>query len=246
MGTTSDNAANPDPMQAIERLIEILREDLELRAQSVAQLNDLIDKRNELLAGQQGERTEQVRADLRQELDVERQRNKRAKWYTGILGVFAVLVGAVLFYLVYMMAVDMNRMEDYMYNMGHAVGDERVKRRDHKATGTSYMAAMAEDMAQMRQDIRAMNGHMAAMRDDIGVMRIAMIDMDDTMSDMGNDMSAMSNDMHTMSGDMRTMNGTMGRMQFDTLLMRQGVGTMSNDMGAMGVPFRAMNSVAPW
>jgi hypothetical protein len=35
-------------------------------------------------------------------------------------------------------------------------------------------------------------------------------------------------------------------MQYDTLLMRQGVGSMASDTGQMGVPFRAMNSMMPW
>jgi methyl-accepting chemotaxis protein len=171
---------------------------------------------------------------MQKDFDMEKNRHKRAKWYTGVLGVFAVLIGAVLFYMVFMMTRDMNRMEAYMYNMGHADGDEITKSVNgkYKQAGTSYMMSMADDMQTMRSD-------MGLMRQDMGQMRNSMSSMDGNMDTMAGDMGSMSN-------DMTVMNGTMGRMQHDTLWMRQGVGSMASDTNQMGTPFRWMNSMTPW
>jgi hypothetical protein len=242
MTNTTDNTAgpNPDPMQTVERLVAALKEDLSIRAQQLERLNDLLDRRNALAAEHNAERAQKLKDELQQQMDVERERNKRAKWYTGILGVFAVLMGGVLFLLVVMMALDMNRMEAYMYNMGHADQDGKVAADDkRKSAGPSYMFSMARDMSQMRNDMASMNAQMTAMRDDIGQMRVAIIDMDGTMGGMGVDMGRMST-------DMTAMNASMGRMQYDVLLMRQGVGNMATDTGAMSVPFRAMDQFVPF
>lgn len=242
MANTEDTTAGrgPDPMQVLQDLVATLRQDLEMRSQQLDKLNELIDRRNTLIAQANDEHAARVRKDLEQQMDVERERNKRAKWYTGILGVFAVLMGIVLFVLVVMMAFDMNRMEAYMYNMGHADRDGKVAAKDErKSAGPSYMFSMAEDMNQMRADIGSMNAQMTGMRGDIGQMRVAIIDMDGTMAAMGADMG-------TMSTDMTNMNASMGRMQYDVLLMRQGVGNMATDTGAMSVPFRAMDQFIPF
>jgi len=242
MADTTDTTNEPssDPMEVVERLVATLKADLDLRAQQLERLNDLIDRRNTLLAEQNTEEAVKVKEDLEQQMDMERERTKRAKWYTGILGFFAVLMGIVLFTLVVMMAFDMNRMEAYMYNMGHADPDGEVAAKDkRKSGGPSYMFTMARDMNQMRADMASMNVQMTGMRGDMGQMRGAIIDMDGTMSSMGNDINRMST-------DMATMNGTMGRMQYDTLLMRQGVGDMATDTGNMSVPFRAMDHFIPF
>ena len=226
-------------LHAIERLVDVLRQDIDLRVQALERMNELIERRNELISDASKDHAERVRNDLQDRLEVEHHRNKRAKWYTGILGLFAVMIGAVLFYMVYSMASDMNHMEDYMYNMGHAEGDVRERRRDVKIAGPSYMFTMADDIQGMRADIGSMSSQMTAMRGDMDEMRVAIVRMDGSIG-------SLSGDIAQMSTDMTTMNGTMGRMQFDTLLMRQGVGSMSNDTRSMGTPFRAMESMFPW
>jgi hypothetical protein len=238
MAEQNGNGAS-ESLAAIERLVDVLRQDIDLRMQALERMNELIERRNELIAAQTTDHAERVRAEMGDRLQVEQHRNTRAKWYTGILGVFAVMIGAVLFYMVFEMASDMNHMEDYMYNMGHAEGDERERRRDFKVDGPSYMFTMAEDIRAMRTDIGTMSGEMTAMRGDMGEMRVAIIAMDGSIG-------TLSGDIGQMSTDITTMNGTMGRMQFDTLLMRQGVGSMSNDTRSMGAPFRVMDSMFPW
>ncbi|TVQ86111.1 MAG: hypothetical protein EA400_13705 [Chromatiaceae bacterium] len=223
----------PDPMQTVEELLQVLREDVALRNQSMVAISDQLDTRNKLMQQRVARHTASVSRSMQRRLAAEQQTNKRARWYTGVLAVFAVLIGAVLFYMVFEMARDMNRMEDYMFNMGHAPSDERPARRhERKVAGPSFMHAMARDMQSMHEQ-------MTQMRSDIGAMRVAIIQMDGTIGAMGGDIGSMSR-------DMGTMNATMGRMQYDTLLLRQGVGSMSSDTRAMGVPFRVMDSFMPW
>ncbi|KXX64246.1 hypothetical protein [Marichromatium gracile] len=207
----ADQIEGDSPQHGIEALIQALREDTAQRARLGEQLE-------RLLAASGPERQLTDIHGLEQRLHIEERRHTRAKWYTGVLGLFAVLIGAVLFYLVFMMARDMNRMEDYMYNMGHATDDARTRPFEFKTQGESYMATMAGDMGAMRTS-------MEAMREDMGQMRVSIVGMSD---------------------DMSQMNTTMGRLQYDVLLMRQGVGGMASDTRAMGVPFRVMDSMVPW
>jgi hypothetical protein len=220
MMTDSTTGENRDPNAVLEDLIRVLHEDVKSRTQLFEQLGQLVGSNTSLLQAHTDHSS-----DLERRFNIEQKRSSRAKWYTGVLGVFAVLIGAVLFYMVFMMVRDMNRMEDYMYNMGHAAGDERKKPFEFKQRGTSFMMSMAEDM-------QAMRGDMTKMRH--------------SMSNMNGNMGSMAGDMGSMSNDMTTMNGTMGRMQYDTLWMRQGVGSMSSDTNQMGTPFRWMNAMTPW
>lgn len=222
-----------DPMQTIAELLQVLREDVALRTQTMQSISDQLDARNQLMQQRIARHTASVSRSMQRRLEAEHETNRRARWYTGVLAVFAVLIGAVLFYMVFEMARDMGRMEDYMFNMGHAPGDERPARRhERKVAGPSFMYAMAQDMQSMHEQ-------MAQMRADMGLMRVAILQMDGTMGTMGGDIGSMSR-------DMGTMNATMGRMQYDTLMLRQGVGSMSSDTRAMGVPFRVMDSFMPW
>ncbi len=231
--TTQTSPDSPDPMAVVQKLVDTLERDLDQRMDALNRMSDFIDRRNQLLEKQTAEEAARVKYDLQQQMDVERQRNKRAKWYTGILGVFAVLMGVVLFTLVVMMALDMNRMEAYMYNMGHAADDRKAASKDtRKTAGQSFMFSMASNMDQMRTDMASMNAQMTAMRGDMGQMRVAIAEMNGSIGGMGNDMGAM-----TLS---------MGKMQYDVLLMRQGVGNMATDTGAMSVPFRAMDNFIPF
>lgn len=233
---TADNAAQTELAQAITALVEALKQDAEQRNQAMLQMNDYMDKRNARLHLRMAERT---RRETDQQIAVEQQRNKRANWYTLMLGLFAVLFGGVMFYMVLNMTRDMNRMEDYMYNMGHTADDTRIRGHERKIVGVSFMNSMADDMQTMGSDMATMSREITAMSADMRAMRVAMLNMDDSMGSMTGDIARMST-------EITTMNGTMGRMQFDTLLMRQGVGSMSNDTRAMGAPFRTMNSFIPW
>ncbi|MBK1707925.1 hypothetical protein [Marichromatium gracile] len=214
----ADQIEGDSAQHGIEALIQALRDDTAQRARLGEQLE-------RLLAASGPERQLTDIHGLEQRLHIEERRHTRAKWYTAVLGLFALLIGAVLFYLVFMMARDMNRMEDYMYNMGHATDDARTRPFEFKAQGESYMATMAGDMGAMRTSIEAM-------REDMGQMRLSI--------------DGMSTDITAMSRDMTQMNATIGRIQYDTLLMRQGVGGMASDTRAMGAPFRVMDSMAPW
>ena len=98
-----------------------------------------------------------LRQDLERELGAEHERTQRTKWVTAVFGLIAVIIGAVLFFWIYQMVEDMNRMEDYMYNMGHSQNDDRVAlATERKAVGVSYMLSMADNMQVMREDIGAM------------------------------------------------------------------------------------------
>lgn len=235
--TTADNQ---DPMQTIAELVRVLKEDLQLRTQTIQQMNELLERRNDMMQSRAETIGERNRVELEKKLQIEQQTMKRAKWYTGVLALFAIIMGVALFYMVYAMTRDMNRMEDYMYNMGHAASDQRrISKLERKVIGPSFMDAMATDMGTMRTDMATMSARMTAMSTDMGTMRGAISNMDGTIGTLGTDIGQMST-------DMTTMNGTMGRMQYDTLWMRQGVGNMSNDTRAMGAPFRAMDSFMPW
>ncbi len=237
MTATTVDGDGRDPSAALADLIRVLQQDAEQRAELVELVNRLLTADTGPRA-QGSEEGSQV-CNLRQQIERESNRNIRARWYAVVLGLFAVIIGIVLFYLVFTMARNMNRMEDYVYNMGHAPGDERKRALDLKDRGPSYMFTMAHDMSAMLDDMTQMRETIVSMGGDMRQMRISMIKMDDNIGGMAGNMS-------TMSQDMTVMNGTMGRMQYDTLLMRQGVGGMASDTNAMGAPFRAMNSVMPW
>jgi hypothetical protein len=239
MAQPSDNTT---ASAAADRLIEALRDDPALRAELLDRLRDALGFSGqpaaaggsaEAVAIAEAGKARRLAATLRKDMREQSRRHERAKWYTGIVGLFAVLVGAVLFAMVWMMTADMGRMEAYMYNMGHAAKDGRDAAKDkRKSDGQSFMLTMARDMASMNQQ-------MTAMRDDMGQMRGAMLQMDSSMT-------AMREDIGQMSTDMTTMNTSMGRMQYDVLLMRQGVGNMASDTGSMSVPFRAMDQFIPF
>jgi len=233
---TNDNPAQTELAQAISELVEALKQDAEQRSEAMLRMNDYMDKRNARLQLRMAERT---RRETEQQMAVEHQRNKRANWYTLMLGLFAVLFGGVMFYMVLNMTRDMNRMEDYMYNMGHATEDTRIRAHERKIAGVSFMNSMADDMQSMRTDMATMSREITAMTGDMQAMRVAMLTMDQSIGGMTGNIARMST-------EITTMNATMGRMQFDTLLMRQGVGSMSNDTRAMGAPFRVMDSFIPW
>lgn len=239
-----------DTRAVIDGLIEALRGDEALRDKTRERLVDAlgIDPRQSALAAgadAAAVSAESIKArrkalELRADLWKQRREQKRVKWYSFIAGGIAATVGAILFWMVWQMMGDMDRMEVYMYNMGHSPDDGAVAVADERKTrGQSFMLTMARDMNQMRDDMTSMNVQMIDMRGSMGVMRGSIVGMDKTMGNM-------SGDMGQMSKDINTMNASMARMQYDTLLMRQGVGNMATDTGAMSLPFRAMDNFIPF
>ena len=238
--TAGANPPTPDAGRLLAELIEAMRRDADLRTAQLQRLDALIELRGQSLAGDAARGDAAVRQDLERELGAEHERTQRTKWVTAVFGLIAVIIGAVLFFWIYQMVEDMNRMEDYMYNMGHSQNDDRAAlTTERKAVGVSYILAMADNMQVMREDIGAMRMAMAHMDGNIG-------DMVAAISRMSTDMGAMRVDVGAMSRDMTTMNATMGLLRHDTALLRMGVGSMSNDTRSMGAPFRVMDSVMPW
>ncbi|WP_058554290.1 hypothetical protein [Thiohalocapsa sp. ML1] len=225
---------NQTASAAADRLIEAVRDDPALRAELTDRLRDALGFGSQPAAAiTEAGKARRLAVTLRKDMREQTRRHKRAKWYTGIVGLFAVMIGGVLFAMVWMMMTDMDRMEAYMYNMGHAARDAKDADRDpRKFQGPSFMLSMARDM-------QSMNEQMTAMRGDMGQMRSAMLQMDSSMTTMREDIGRMST-------DMTTMNASMGRMQYDVLLMRHGVGNMASDTGSMSVPFRAMDQFIPF
>ena len=238
--TTGANPPPPDATRLLAELIEAMKRDADLRTAQLQRLDALIELRGQAVAGDAARGDAAVRQDLERELGAEHERTQRTKWVSAVFGLIAVIIGAVLFFWIYQMVEDMNRMEDYMYNMGHSQNDDRAAlETERKAVGVGYMLSMADNMQVMREDIGAMRVAIAHMDGNIGGMATA-------IGDMSADMGAMRVDVGTMSRDMTTMNATMGLLRHDTALLRMGVGSMSNDTRSMGAPFRAMDSVMPW
>jgi hypothetical protein len=237
---TGANPPPPDATRLLAELIEAMKRDADLRTAQLQRLDALIELRGQTIAGDAARGDAAVRQDLERELGAEHERTQRTKWVTAVFGLIAVIIGAVLFFWIFQMVEDMNRMEDYMYNMGHSQNDDRVAlETERKAVGVGYMHSMADNMQVMREDIGAMRQAMAHMDGNIGGMVT-------DIGRMSTDMGAMRIDVGTMSRDMTTMNATMGLLRHDTALLRLGVGSMSNDTRSMGAPFRAMDSVMPW
>ncbi|WP_295429856.1 hypothetical protein [uncultured Thiodictyon sp.] len=222
-----------DPLHLLNNLIIALTRETELHNRQLNRLDDLIAARVQGIKAEFQARPPDPPWDATDGLGAEVQRTRRAKWYTGVLALLVVVLAAVLLYLAVTMAHEMNRMEDYMYNMGHAGNDDRLIAQDErKVAGTSYLLAMTQQLQ--------------ALRDDIGAMRLAIGRMDGSIVGMSASMKTMSGNMGTMSRDLATMNYTMGLLRQDTAMMRVSVGGMSNDTRSMGAPFRFMNSFMPW
>lgn len=238
--TLPPSSNSSDPMDAVRALVEVLQRDLEQRTSQLERLNAMLESRNQMLLEQVQRRDDSLREEIAAQREMEHARTNRTAWYSGLAGLVAVIGGLILAYLVFRLAYDMNRMEDYMYNMGHSMNDDRpfyASERKHK--GPSYMFNMSSDMGGMRED-------MAAMRSAMTTMTGSMTAMSADMGQMRTDMAGMRGDIGTMSGDMSTMNTTMGLLRQDTANITWGVGSMSHDTRSMGAPFRMMDSFIPW
>ena len=231
-----------DSQHLLTDLITVLTHDAELHARLLNRFDDMIDARVQEIKAEFHSRTPtpDLHEDVVSELGAEVQRTRRAKWYTIVVALLVLVVGAVLSYLVVSMAHELDRMEDYMYNMGHSLNDDRLIAQDErKTTGTSYLLTMTD--------------HMQAMREDIGAMRLAITHMDGSMTSMSANTKAMTGSMGTMQVDMGAMSKNMTTMSYimdllrqDTAMMRVSVGGMSNDTRSMGAPFRFMSGFMPW
>ena len=207
-------------------LIIALTHEAEHHTRQLDRFDDLIAARVQGINAAFQARTADLREDVVSELGAEMQRTRRAKWYTTIFALLALVLSTVLSYLVIGIAQEMNRMEDYMYNMGHSVNDDRpIAQDERKTASTSYISAMAE--------------HMQAMRDEIGAMRHAITRMDGGIA-------SMSSNMKSMSKDMTAMSYTMGLLRQDTAMIGMSVGSMSKDTRSMGAPFRFMSGFMQW
>ena len=215
-----------DPPPLLTTLIITLTREAEVYARQSNRFDGLIDVGVPGIRAEFQARSPGLRGQVMRDWSVELQRTRRDRWYVGVFALAVVIIGAAMSYLVIGMAQEMNRMEDYMYNMGHSVNDDRpIAQDERKTASTSYISAMAE--------------HMQAMREEIGAMRHAITRMDGGIA-------SMSSNMKSMSKDMATMSYTMGLLRQDTAMIGMSVGSMSKDTRSMGAPFRFMSGFMPW
>lgn len=224
----------------VQELIGVLRDDVAARADQMSEMNALLEERNRLLQ----EQNEATRREMTERLSAQDKQGGRYRWYTGLLGVVAVVVGAWVMTIIVSITDDMDKMRLYMQNMGEERGPH---------ANPSYMQSMASNMSTMRGDMQAMRISMGDMDGSMGQMSGDMKAMKKSMGTMQGDITVMSSSMGNMSQDVAQMNGSMGsmtqsiqRMNYDTAVMRTGVANMSSDTNAMGQPFRAMDAVMPW
>lgn len=231
--TQTPSSNEKDSMQVVQDLVDVLKEDIQLRSVQLNHLNELIDSHNTLIKADMLAHSDKLRAEMAVGRDMEMARTNRVKWFSWLAGLVSVIGGLILAFLVIRMAYDMNRMEDYMYNMGHSANDDRrIFANERKNQSESYIGSMAANMQ--------------GMRDDMGAMRGAMARMDQSMGGMSRDIAQMGLDMTAMRTDIGTMNGTMHLLHLDTASLNHGVGSMSNDTRSMGAPFRMMDGFMPW
>jgi hypothetical protein len=222
-----------DPLHLLTSLIIALTREAELHTRQLSRFDDLIAARFAGIEAECQARALDLRGDLMGELGAELHRTRPAKRYTWVFAVLMIVASAILSYLVVGMAQEMNRMADYMYNMGHSLNDERpIGSDERKTAGASYVLAMAD--------------HMRAMREDIGAMRLAITHLDGSIAGMAMTMKTMSGNLEAMSKGMTTMNATIGQLRQDTSMMRASVGGMSNYTRAMDAPLGFMNAFLPW
>jgi len=201
---------------ALERLLDAVREDAQTRAQELARLNEQLEERNRLIEKRLG------------------RSGSAAKWFASLAMLLAVVVGAWMYLLVMNLGNDVNgmssqmtQMHGYMKNMaaGKPVAGE-----------ASYMSSMAHDIHRMTDDIAAMRVEMKRVSGDIGVMRTAMTDMRSDIGKMNGSMDGMGSDMKSMRDNIDGMAQSLGHMS-------RNVGRLSRDAQNLRNPFPGM---MPW
>lgn len=205
--------------KTLEKLVSLLQDDINTRTEQLMEMNRQLEARNRLL---------------------EQEITKKAtpyKWYSGIAGLAAIVVGIWVFSLIWHMVDDMNHMAVYMQNMGASEADTPVA--GSKKLEKSYMHAMSDDMQSMRKDMGAMNVAMTEMRQDMHAMQGDIGTMNTSMSTMNDAMVLMSHDMHTMNQNVGGMAQSVGGMNYN-------VSRMARDTDIMKEPFRVMDDFIPW
>jgi len=205
--------------EGLDRLVGILKKDLRTRNPQLIELNQQLDRRNDLF---------------------EQQLAKCAhtyKWYAGLAGTVAVIFGIWVFTKIVHTVDDMGNTSDrmsemqlYMKNMGEGSLHEGE---------SNYTESMAAIIQNMSGDIRSMNEVIDSMGGGMGAMRGSMEGMSDTMSIMRVAMDGVNGDVRHMTDDVSGMNHSVG-------YMNQSVGRMARDIDYMKEPFEAMDDFMPW
>ncbi len=161
-------------------------------------------------------------------------RNTWVKWGMLLAGLVALVVGVHMGGLIYGMSDNMDRMRQYMENMGD--GEK------------SYMGQMSTNMLAMRESMTNMEQSMETMSTDMGSMKVDMQQMSGDIQTMNVSMEKMQGDIAAvpeMQQDVNQMSRSVGGMSYDTAIMRNGVHNMSRDTSSMSHPFRVMNPFLP-
>lgn len=203
----------------LDRLVELVRQDAQARAAELAHLNELLEERTQVLERQLGKRA------------------NAAKWYAGLAGMLAILIGIWVYSLMEGMSESIDTLsssiggvQTYMKGMGSGeLGKGEA----------GFMSAMARDTEQMTVDIGIMRKAMQQVTGDIGAMR-------KVMEGMRADIGSMNSTIVSLSGDMRQMNNNVAGMAQSIGRMDRSVSRLSLGAGSLRGPFPGMNSVMPW
>jgi hypothetical protein len=87
----------PDAKRLLAELIEAMKRDADLRTAQLQRLDTLIELRGQAVAGDAARGDAAVRQDLERQLGAEHERTERTRWLSGVFGLSAVIIGAVLF-----------------------------------------------------------------------------------------------------------------------------------------------------
>jgi len=202
--------------ESIERLVEVVRQDAEVRTRELENLNQHLEERNRVLEKQLGKRA------------------GAAKWYAALAGLVAVIVGVWVYSLILNLGRDMHDMSTQMQQMH--VYLQNMAAGDPVEGEASYMSSMAHNIDRMADDIGVMRIEMKQVSGDINVMRTA-------MTDMSGDIGKMNVAMHDLGGDMKSMRENIGGMAQSVGHMNRNVGRLSRDAQNLRNPFPGM---MPW
>jgi len=202
--------------ESIERLVEVVRQDAEVRTRELENLNQHLEERNRVLEKQLGKRA------------------SAAKWYAALAGLVAVIVGVWVYSLILNLGRDMHDMSTQMQQMH--VYMQNMAAGDPVEGEASYMSSMAHNIDRMADDIGVMRIEMKQVSGDINVMRTA-------MTDMSGDIGKMNVAMHDLGGDMKSMRENIGGMAQSVGHMNRNVGRLSRDAQNLRNPFPGM---MPW
>lgn len=138
---------------------------------------------------------------------------RRLSMGIAMIGLVAVLLGAMLFKLINDIHGNMESMTTHMAHMR----DYFFLVQNDMRTMTQHVRPMQQDLSAMRQDFHLLNQKMDSLTADMRQMTVHLDAMDD----------------HTQS-----MANTIARMQYDTGHLRLGVQSMSRDTNTLSSPLR--------